>query len=154
LVRPRRCHSPFIRTCCALPALQAGQRRPRHAGAAALSRSQEYPAYGPIPELSPCSVLIVVLGIAGPLPPRRKRPRGYRAAEKRDELAPSHSITSSAAACSVRGTVRPSACAVLRLITNSNWVGCRTGSCAGLVPLRICATYSPAWRYIQLMLGP
>jgi hypothetical protein len=86
-------------------------------------------------------------------PAARTRPR-RRTTEQRDELAPPHSITSSAAACSVRGTVSPSACAVVRLITNSKWVGCRTGSSAGLAPLRICATYSPAWRYIQLMLGP
>src|SRR5580765_4412793 len=42
-----------------------------------------------------------------------------------------HSITSSAAACRVRGTVRPSALAVLRLMTNSNLVGCTTGRSAG-----------------------
>src|SRR5262249_53592292 len=42
------------------------------------------------------------------LRPRRERPR-RRAAEQRDELAPrNHSITSSAAARSVNGTVRPS----------------------------------------------
>ena len=35
-----------------------------------------------------------------------------------------HSITSSARASSVRGTSRPSALAVLRLITSSNLVGC------------------------------
>ena len=35
-----------------------------------------------------------------------------------------YSITSSASASSVGGTVRPSALAVLRLITNSNLVGC------------------------------
>src|SRR5262245_63877278 len=39
---------------------------------------------------------------------RRERPRG-RAAEQRDELAPSHSITSPARASSVGGKVRPSA---------------------------------------------
>ena len=39
-----------------------------------------------------------------------------RAAEQRDELAPPHSITSSARASSVGGTSRPSALAVLRLI--------------------------------------
>jgi hypothetical protein len=38
-----------------------------------------------------------------------------------------HSITSSASASSVGGTVRPSALAVLRLSTNSNFVGCSTG---------------------------
>src|SRR5262249_793898 len=49
---------------------------------------------------------------------RRDWPR-RRAAEQRDELAPSHSITSSARPSSVIGTVRPSAFAVLRLIISS-----------------------------------
>jgi len=48
-----------------------------------------------------------------------------------------HSITSSAATCSVSGTFRPSVFAVLRLMTSSNLVGCRTGNSAGLSPLRI-----------------
>src|SRR3954453_576634 len=65
-----------------------------------------------------------------------------------------YSITSSAATWSVTGTVMPRACAVLRLITSSNCVGCRTGISAGFDPFRICPMYSPAWRYIQLMLGP
>src|SRR6516165_9465264 len=42
-----------------------------------------------------------------------------------------HSITSSARASSVGGTVRPSVLAVLRLITNSNLVDCMTGRSAG-----------------------
>src|SRR5450759_5124293 len=67
---------------------------------------------------------------------RCKRPRS-RAAEKRNELASPHSITSSARARSIGGTVRPSAFAVLRLITSSNLVGCWTGSSPGLAPLRI-----------------
>src|SRR3954453_391147 len=50
-----------------------------------------------------------------------------------------HSITSSAIASSVRGTSRPSAFAVLRLITSSNLVDCSTGKAAGFVPLRILA---------------
>src|SRR5262249_36112519 len=54
------------------------------------------------------------------LRPRRQRPRRRRAAEQRDELAPPHSITSSARASNVDGTSRPSALAVLRLITSSN----------------------------------
>src|SRR5262249_28039592 len=49
---------------------------------------------------------------------RRERPR-RRAAEKRDELAPVHSITSSARASGVGGTWSPSALAVLRLTTSS-----------------------------------
>src|SRR5262249_34777000 len=62
---------------------------------------------------------------------RRERPRGGRAAEQRNELAPPHSITSSARASSVGGTSRPSILAVLRLITNSNLVGCSTGRSPG-----------------------
>src|SRR5262249_2811229 len=77
---------------------------------------------------------------------RRKRPR-RRAAEKRDELASlHHSITSSAVICMISGTVRPSALAVLRLITSSNLVGCTTGRAAGFAPLRMCPGEIPAWR--------
>src|SRR5262249_2194975 len=58
----------------------------------------------------------------GPLSERGDRPR-RRTAEQRDELAaPDHSITSPARASSVSGTVRPSAFAVLRLITSSSLV--------------------------------
>jgi hypothetical protein len=38
------------------------------------------------------------------------------------------------------GMVRPSAWAVLRLITNSNVVACSTGKSAGLAPFRILST--------------
>ena len=47
-----------------------------------------------------------------------------------------YSITSSAIASTPDGTVRPSALAVLRLITNSNLVDCMIGRSAGLSPLR------------------
>src|SRR5262249_42363304 len=67
---------------------------------------------------------------------RRERPR-RRAAEKRDELAAPHSITSSARAKNVSGTVRPSALAVVRLTTSSNLVGCSTGRSPGFAPRRI-----------------
>ena len=53
-----------------------------------------------------------------------------RAANQRDELASPHSITSSARASSVGGIVRPSAFAVLRLMTDSNLVGNSTGNSA------------------------
>src|SRR5262249_34733059 len=68
---------------------------------------------------------------------RRQRQRSRCAAEQRDELAPLHSITSSAMASSLSGIWRPSALAVLRLITSSNLVGCSTGNSAGFAPLRI-----------------
>src|SRR5438128_1106970 len=72
---------------------------------------------------------------------RRERPRGGRAAEQSDEIAPrDHSMTSSARASSVGGTSRPRAFAVLRLIANSYLVGCCTGRSAGLAPLRISST--------------
>src|SRR5262245_59685432 len=79
--------------------------------------------------------------------PRRRcrmsdaRPRSRSAANERDELATAaHSITSSARASSVGGTSRPSAFAVLRLITNSNLVGCWTGRSPGFSPLRMRST--------------
>src|SRR6516225_1979831 len=51
-----------------------------------------------------------------------------------------HSITSSARAMSVDGTSRPSALAVLRLITSSYLVGVCTGRSAGFSPLRMRST--------------
>src|SRR5262245_28674303 len=75
---------------------------------------------------------------------RRERPRGRCAAQQRDELAPlhrcNHSITSSARARSVDGTSRPSALAVLRLITSSNLVGAWIGRSPGFSPLRMRST--------------
>src|SRR5262245_10389345 len=67
---------------------------------------------------------------------RRERPR-RRAADDLDELAPLHSITSSARASSVGGIVRPSALAVLRLMIRSTLVTCCTGRSAGFSPLRM-----------------
>ena len=57
----------------------------------------------------------------------REHTTAGRAAEQRDELAPLHSITSSARASSAGGTSRPSAAAVLRLITSWYLVGACTG---------------------------
>src|SRR5262245_22234323 len=70
------------------------------------------------------------------------RPRNYgrRAAEQRDELAPLHSITSSARASRLGGISIPSAFAVLRLITSSYLVGACTGRSAGFVPLKMRST--------------
>jgi len=66
----------------------------------------------------------------------------HRAAEQRDELAADHSITSSARASTVAGMSRPSALAVLRLITSSYLVGACTGRSAGysqVIGLNECA---------------
>src|SRR5262249_59786326 len=70
---------------------------------------------------------------------RRERPR-RRTAEQRDELAPLHSITSSAVASSFSGTVRPRLVAVFRLMANSNLTGASTGRSAGLAPFRMRST--------------
>src|SRR5262245_19962422 len=68
-------------------------------------------------------------------------PCNRRAAEQRDELAATdHSITSSARASSEGGTSRPSALAVLRLMTSSKRVGCSTGMSAGFSPFNIRST--------------
>src|SRR5262249_24788753 len=76
---------------------------------------------------------------------RRERPR-RRAAEQRNELAPPHSITSSARASNVAGISRPSALAVLRFKISSNSVGCWTGRSPGLVPLKILSMTSATLR--------
>ena len=75
------------------------------------------------------------------LRPRRDRPR-RRAAEQRDEIAALHvhSITSSARASTEAGRSRPSAFAVLRLMTSSYLEACSTGRSAGFAPLRILST--------------
>src|SRR5262249_23481021 len=59
-----------------------------------------------------------------------------------------YSITLSALTMTESGTVRPSAFAVLRLMTSSNLVGCSTGRSAGLAPLMILST-EPAARLHQ-----
>jgi MFS family permease len=62
------------------------------------------------------------------------------------EVAPLHSITSSARARIDGGMVRPSAFAVFRLMTSSNVVGCSTGSSAGRAPCKMRSTYPAARR--------
>src|ERR1041385_3082732 len=61
----------------------------------------------------------------------------------------SHLITRSALANTFGGIIRPMCLAVLRLITNSNFVGCSMGKSAGLVPLRILSTYVAARRKLS-----
>src|SRR5262249_5817480 len=84
---------------------------------------------------------------------RRQRPR-CRAAEQRDEVAARHSITSSAMASTFDGTVIPSALAVVRLMTSSNFVGCSTGISPGFVPRRILSTKSAVRRNRAGKLAP
>src|SRR5262249_19222961 len=84
---------------------------------------------------------------------RRERPR-RSAAEQRDERAAFHSITSSARASNVGGRSIPSAFAVFRLMTSSNFVGCWTGRSAGLAPFKIRPAYVQASRKASEMLAP
>src|SRR5215510_615517 len=77
------------------------------------------------------------------LRPRRERP-GRRTTNQRDELAASHSITSSARCWRNQGTSRPSDLAVLRLTTSSNLVGACTGRSPGFSPRRTRSTYAAA----------
>src|SRR5262245_9463901 len=65
-----------------------------------------------------------------------------------------HSITSSARASNVGGISRPSALAVLRLMTSSYLVGFCTGRSAGLSPLRMRSTYEAARRARSIGSGP
>ena len=77
--------------------------------------------------------------LSGLLCARCNRPR-RRATEQRDELAPPHSITSSARASNEGGTSMPSIFAVLRLMTSSYLVGAWTGKSLGFSPLRTRST--------------
>jgi hypothetical protein len=58
-----------------------------------------------------------------------------RPTEQRDEVPAFHSITLSAICWRCNGTLIPSALAVLRLMTSSNLLGCKTGKPAGLATL-------------------
>src|SRR5258708_5054862 len=75
----------------------------------------------------------------GLLRARRERPR-RRAPEQRDELAPLHSITSSARLISSGSTVMPNMLAVLRLTDRNSFVGNSIGNSPGGVPRRILST--------------
>jgi hypothetical protein len=63
-------------------------------------------------------MLRVFMGLAGCWRVDGERPSCRRAAEQRDELAPLHSITSSARANRGSEKLRPRVPAVFRLITN------------------------------------
>src|SRR5262249_43489893 len=67
---------------------------------------------------------------------------------------PHHSITSSARCCKNKGTSSPSAFAVLRLMTSSNFVGCSTGRSAGLAPLKILSTKTARRAKLSRKIGP
>src|ERR1700759_792971 len=60
----------------------------------------------------------------GRLGPRDERPTRRRAADKRDEIASLHSITSSARPESGSGITIPSALAAFALMNNSSFVPC------------------------------
>src|SRR5262249_4698053 len=77
-----------------------------------------------------------------------------RAADQRDELAPFHSITSSARRRNDSGIVRPSTLAAVTFRTRSNLVGCSTGRSAGFAPRRILSTRPAARRNRSRKFGP
>ena len=76
--------------------------------------------------------------------------------EQVQQTEQAYSITSSARASNVGGTVRPSAFAVVRLIIRSNLMGCSTGRSAGFAPRRILSTKSAerrglgSWRHMTV----
>src|SRR5262245_48526797 len=84
----------------------------------------------------------------GLLRPRREWPCRH-ATEERDEIAPPHSITSSARASSVGGTSRPSAFAAVRLINSRSFVGNSIGRSPGLAPFIILSTNAAVRRQLS-----
>ena len=99
------------------------QPAPQNGSAPAQRAAQVVPQ--PVPQVTP------QLNVPGPqmAPSRPGNPV--------QQLAPLHSITSSARASSVGGISRPIALAVLRLIASSYFVGCISGRFAGFSPLRV-----------------
>ena len=70
----------------------------------------------------------------------RQRPCRHPTTNKRNELPPLHSITSSARERSVGAIVRLSTLAALRLMASSNLTGRSIGKSAGLAPFRTLST--------------
>src|SRR5262249_8493406 len=71
---------------------------------------------------------------------RREVSRSVKSGFEQSQHGRPYSITSSARVMSVGGTSRPSAVAVLRLMTSSYLVGACTGRSAGFSPLRMRST--------------
>ena len=82
--------------------------------------------------------------------------RGEEAASQSpEERAPvHHSMTWSARCRSDGGIVRPRALAVLRLMTNSNFIGCSTGRSTGFAPFKILSMYRATWRNMSSRFTP
>jgi hypothetical protein len=109
----------------ALDVAEVAQARPQRLHPARASRS------GPEIQVSDPSDFCRLLRA------RRVRPRRRRATEQSDELAPPHSITSSARNRNDSEIVRPSTFAVLRLTASSNFSADCTGNSLGLAPFKI-----------------
>src|SRR5262249_43942744 len=73
--------------------------------------------------------------------------RGLQRGAAPSQQTSAYSMTSSARASTVSGTVRPSVLAVLTLIVSSYLIGCCTGNSATFAPLRIRSTYDAARLY-------
>jgi hypothetical protein len=71
---------------------------------------------------------------------QRRGGRGGQSRAEGSRVSTRYWITWSARSNTDCGIFRPSAFAVLRLMTSSNLVGCSTGRSAGLAPLRILST--------------
>src|SRR5262245_6966431 len=108
-----------------------------------VSFADGYPAGPGVPSLTRCSAARLLLGKAScPLLGKTSCPLWANSGHQQ-----LYSITSSARASSVAGTSKPSALAVVTLMTRSNLVGCSTGISPGFAPRRILSTYSAARRY-------
>src|SRR6516165_8292099 len=80
--------------------------------------------------------------------------RGHHTTQQEQELAASHSMTSSARARIDGGIVIPSTAAVFMFITSSNSVGCSTGISTGFAPRRTLTPWRASWRYTLVKRGP
>src|SRR5262249_54079006 len=92
--------------------------------------------------------------IATEVPRRDDPPLGAKSDQSASQQEAAYSITSSARASSVGGTLRPSAWAAVKLMTRSNLVGCSTGMSPGFAPRRILSTMPAARLHMCAQFGP
>src|SRR5262245_25165083 len=117
-------------------------------GMSALGQKQTYAVQQTMSALHPIATMKADIGkLSCPLYPQKRTCAVHApmSAMGQKRTWP-YSITSSARASSVGGSVMPSAFAVVRLMTNSNLVGCSTGMSPGFVPRRILSTNSAVCR--------
>ena len=130
----RPSNTPLVAERCTPAAcLSLVRRSPSHAGGCARGPCEPYEAR----RLAPACPLLGQIEHAEDFARAMCHKRLMHRSKHVHRIAMPYSITSSARCWRCKGTSRPSALAVLRLITSSNLTGAWTGSSLGFAPLRM-----------------